>query len=302
MDMLCCAFLMTDDCTTGQRVSEAEIWPLLRQLAKSADKPKSRRPLHCPGTTQILCFADPNEERHWASTPDIELSAATRSMLDLYMPLLVGDNADDLVVAHLGQSLDSRIATVAGNSQFITGPENLLHTHRMRALFDAVVVGTHTTAHDNPRLTTRLATGTNPTRVVIDPRCTSDPEANLFTDGDAQTLTVCLESHVPKNSSHHIPLPGNDGIIPPQAIVDALAQRGLRRIFIEGGGVSVSRFLQAGVLHRLQVCVAPMIIGSGRPAFTLPEVETLCEGVFLNTTHFSSGKDILFDCQFREKE
>src|SRR5439155_1473649 len=58
------------------------------------------------------------------------------------------------------------------------------------------------------------------------------------------------------------------------AVLATLAARGLRRILVEGGGITVSRFLAAGALDRLHVTVAPLLIGSGIPAFTLPEAAT----------------------------
>ena len=69
-------------------------------------------------------------------------------------------------VGHLGQSLDGRIATSDGQSHYVTGPENIVHLHRMRALADAVVVGAETVRRDDPRLTPRKVAGANPLRVV----------------------------------------------------------------------------------------------------------------------------------------
>jgi len=74
-----------------------------------------------------------------------------------------------LVIGQLGQSLDGRIATPSGKSHYITGPESLVHLHRMRAWVDAVIVGAGTVAADNPQLTVRRVEGRNPVRVVIDP-------------------------------------------------------------------------------------------------------------------------------------
>ena len=62
----------------------------------------------------------------------------------------------------------------------------------------------------------------------------------------------------------------------------------------------VSRFLQAGCLDRLQVTVAPLILGSGRPSFTLPEIDTIDGGLRPRSRHFVLGSDILFDCALRD--
>ena len=91
-----------------------------------------------------------------------------RAMIDLYLPICSATVVNPVTVGHLGQSLDGFIATHSGESQYVTGEENILHLHRMRALCDAVVVGAGTVAADDPQLTTRHVDGPNPLRVVLD--------------------------------------------------------------------------------------------------------------------------------------
>jgi hypothetical protein len=88
----------------------------------------------------------------------------------LFGPVLAPPAAADgcRVIGRLAQTLDGRIATAGGSSQWIGGPGDILHTHRLRALCHAVVVGAGTVRHDNPRLTTREAPGPDPLRVVLD--------------------------------------------------------------------------------------------------------------------------------------
>lgn len=92
-----------------------------------------------------------------------------------------------------------------------------------------------------------------------------------------------------------VALPLEDGGFTPRAIVEELARRGIERILVEGGGVTVSRFLAAGALDRLHVSVAPLLIGSGRPSFTLPTVESLDQALRPSVRHFRLGTDLLFD-------
>jgi hypothetical protein len=66
------------------------------------------------------------------------------ALIDLYLPICSATSTNPITVGHLGQSLDGFIATRAGDSQFVTGPENIMHLHRLRALSDAVVVGAGT--------------------------------------------------------------------------------------------------------------------------------------------------------------
>ena len=79
------------------------------------------------------------------------------------------------------------------------------------------------------------------------------------------------------------------------AVLAALAARGLRRVFVEGGGITVSRFLAAGALDRLHVTIAPLLIGSGIPAFTLPEVASLTDVLRFDWSVHRVGADLLVD-------
>jgi len=85
----------------------------------------------------------------------------------------------------------------------------------------------------------------------------------------------------------------------PQAVIDALAERGLSRLFVEGGGRLVSAFLAAGCIDRLHVCIAPLIIGSGRPGLMLDPVDTLDEAIRAPAGLYRQGADVLFDLDLR---
>ena len=90
------------------------------------------------------------------------------------------------------------------------------------------------------------------------------------------------------------------GLFEPAVVLNALHDLGLKRVLVEGGGVTVSRFLQARVVDRLHVTVAPLIIGSGKPSFTLDPVNTLEEAWRPPCRLFRLGQDILFDLNLRE--
>ncbi|MFC0383985.1 RibD family protein [Muricoccus vinaceus] len=219
----------------------------------------------------------------------------------LFDPVLARGAAADgcLVIGRLAQTLDGRIATLGGSSQWIGGRGDILHTHRLRALCDAVVVGAGTVEHDDPRLTTREVPGASPLRVVLDPARRLPAGRKVFRDGAAPTLLACRED-VPGGPSHGdaevMRLPRLGQGLNLAALLGALHARGLSRIFVEGGGVTVSHFLAAGLLDRLHVTVAPVILGSGRAAFTLPEATRITDGLrFTWTLHSLEGGDILLD-------
>ncbi len=255
-----------------------------------------------------------------------------RHILDLYLPMVLaaspagspgdapGDNEMErpYIIAHLAQSIDGRIATEAGISQWITGAIDQAHNHRMRALCDAVLVGAETVIHDDPRLTCRQVEGPHPIRVVLDPKGRVTRDRHLFRDGAAPTLiltterasarsTVSTEPAEPAEPIEHAPtadhvstlvLASNACTIAPQTIARALAARGIRRLYIEGGGVTVSAFLQAQLIDRLQLAVAPMLIGSGRPSVALPTIHSLEHALRPTVRRFDFGADVLFECVF----
>jgi diaminohydroxyphosphoribosylaminopyrimidine deaminase / 5-amino-6-(5-phosphoribosylamino)uracil reductase len=222
-------------------------------------------------------------------------------LAELYGPLCAIPPGQDFAVAHLAQSLDGRIATASGASRWISGEEDLHHTHCMRALADAVLVGADTILHDDPLLTVRRCAGKHPVRVVIDPERKLGPRHQVFTDPSTPTFVIAAEDSACGSDlgiAELLRLPRTEGVIAPAAIRRALAERGLHWLFIEGGGVTISHFLRAGCLDRLQLTVAPMILGSGRPSVTLPEIAAPKQGLRPQIRRVALGQDVLFECIF----
>ncbi len=198
------------------------------------------------------------------------------------------------VLGRLAQSLDGRIATRGGDSRWIGGAGDVRHTHRLRALCDAVVVGAGTVAADDPRLTTREVRGSDPVRVVLDPARRLGDGHGVFRGGPPTLLAHHADAPgTPPGDAEPLPLPPGAAFLP--ALLAALSARGLRRVLVEGGGVTVSRFLAAGLLDRLHLTVAPLILGSGRPAFTFPEAARVADGLRVSWTVHPLGDDVLLD-------
>lgn len=218
----------------------------------------------------------------------------------LYAPFVAAEGG--FVLGRIAQTLDGRIATESGMSFWISGPEDILHTHRLRAICDAIVVGAGTVKADDPLLTTRLCEGPSPVRVVIDTDRRLGDGYRLFQAKGAtepETLLLVADDIVGParlGRAEVVALPrGAGGGLSVPAVVSALMARGLKRIFVEGGGITVSRFLAAGALDRLHVTVAPLLLGSGIPSFTLPGVPKPEDGLRLCWEVYRLGADLLFD-------
>lgn len=251
----------------------------------------------------------PEVDRYWpallaaargGSADSAPAAAANDPLTALYLPLC---SERPFTIGHLAQSLDGFIATRSGASMFITGEENVVHMHRLRALCDAVVVGASTVLADDSRLTTRLVPGPNPLRVVIDPRRRLPARLRLFSDGAAPTLLVCDAAHARAGErfggAEVAGLPARDSRIDCAAILDLLHRRGCRTVFVEGGGATVTGFLAAGLLDRLQITIAPALLGEGLPGLRLPEVPRLADAARLDYRALRMGDDVLFDCDPR---
>jgi riboflavin-specific deaminase-like protein len=219
---------------------------------------------------------------------------------DAFLPFLNADPARPFVVAQLGQSLDGRIATTTGESRYISGSGALDHLHALRAHVDAVVVGIGTVLADDPLLTVRRVPGRSPTRVILDPRGKLPSGARCFRETDAPSLVVRACDAPTPDGLETIRLSADGGRIAPDAIVDALFRRGLRRILIEGGADTISRFIDAGCVDRLHVLVAPVIIGSGKPSLDLVPIGALDKALRpAADVYVLADGDVLFDCDLR---
>jgi len=228
------------------------------------------------------------------------IDAAAAALLDQYLPLL----RPQLVIGQLGQSLDGRIATESGHSHYVNGPESLLHLHRLRALVDAVVVGAGTVLADDPQLTVRHCSGPNPWRVVLDPVRRLAPQRRLFSDGQGPTLVIAAADPTPQPDPPQIetaflPAAADGSGFAPAAVLALLAARGAHRVLVEGGGITVSRFLAAGALDRLHLVVAPLLIGSGRQGLSLPAIDTLDQALRPAHRRLLLGEDLLYELQLR---
>ncbi|PZO05516.1 MAG: deaminase [Alphaproteobacteria bacterium] len=171
------------------------------------------------------------------------------------------------ITLKIATSLDGRIGTSTGESQWITGPEARLQGHRLRAQHDAVLVGVETVLADDPRLTVRLPdgeTGAEPLRVVLDSKLRTPPFARLARPG---TLILTTRAVIAVGEAEVLRVAGDTTNRPAiQAVLDTLNSRGVSSLMIEGGGRVAACFIAAGVVDAIEWFRAPILLGGdGRP-------------------------------------
>jgi diaminohydroxyphosphoribosylaminopyrimidine deaminase/5-amino-6-(5-phosphoribosylamino)uracil reductase len=181
-------------------------------------------------------------------------------------------------------SLDGRAAAEDGTSQWISGPESRELVHHQRSAADAIIVGTGTVLADNPSLTARTTGGdlhnTQPVPVIIGERPIP---------GDS---LIYQHPHAPI-------VPGTRDI---EAVLAELHGRGLRSVYVEGGPTLASAFIEAGVVDRYYVFLAPTVLGGPRLAITDIGVGSLAERVDLDLVRVDRvGQDIFIEAHPRKE-
>ncbi len=227
-------------------------------------------------------------------------TAAELAGLELYGPLARRDTTPS-ISGQIGQSLDGRIATTNGDVGEVSGPDGLMHLHRMRALVDAVVIGVKTALHDSPRLTVRHCEGPNPARVVIDPSGRLPNDSPVLANDGVRRIVIQAAQTRRTDGVEAIQLPATNGAIAPSAIAEALRSEGLSNLLIEGGSFTIGKFIEAGLLDRLHVAVAPLLIGSGPAGLTFSQPSTQIDmAIRPDTKAYSLGSELIFDCGLTE--
>jgi diaminohydroxyphosphoribosylaminopyrimidine deaminase/5-amino-6-(5-phosphoribosylamino)uracil reductase len=209
------------------------------------------------------------------------------------------------VTLKYAQTLDGRIATATGQSQWISSPASLKFAHQLRAEHDAILVGIGTVLKDNPTLTVRRVRGRNPLRVVVDSNLATPVEANVMQDlSETPTLIITTKAasdpHFQKltaagaelitvdlDKNNHINL---------KKLLKILADRNISSVLIEGGAQVITSALQDNLVNRLVTITAPKIIGKGIEAIGELNIRDLKEAKLLSVKRvIKKGVDVIMD-------
>jgi diaminohydroxyphosphoribosylaminopyrimidine deaminase/5-amino-6-(5-phosphoribosylamino)uracil reductase len=170
-------------------------------------------------------------------------------------------------------TLDGKIATVAGESQWITGPEARADGHRLRDQHDAVLVGVGTVLADDPRLTARFKGGRDPIRVIVDSSLRTPARAKALKKGvrrivaTTDVATVQRERAIGRTGAEVWRYPVRTGGVPLDRLARALGEQGITSVLVEGGGQLTASLLAAGLVDELVLYVAPRVVGGPAPSW-----------------------------------
>ncbi|MEQ1831863.1 MAG: bifunctional diaminohydroxyphosphoribosylaminopyrimidine deaminase/5-amino-6-(5-phosphoribosylamino)uracil reductase RibD, partial [Candidatus Eisenbacteria bacterium] len=187
-------------------------------------------------------------------------------------------------------SLDGRIADARGRSRWITGAGARADGHRLRAASDAILVGAGTARADDPRLTVRAGVrGAQPLRVVVDSRLSLPPGLRLFAPALAcGTVVACTnaasaarERALAARGVRVWRLPATRGRVSLPALARRLAHEGRHDVLLEGGATLGTAFLRAGLVRRIVLYSAPLVLGGGL---------SWCEGLRLPLARAARGR------------
>lgn len=207
------------------------------------------------------------------------------------------------VIVKVAQSLDGRIATSNGNSQWITQQEARVIGHRLRAEVDAVIVGGGTVRADNPALTVRHVKGQNPYRIVVTSSGDLPSSCKLVSENDdyrtilaAPVKTVERLSKVKRNRGviFWSVKTSKSGLLDLTDLLVSASKFGIGTMLVEGGSQLAGSFLRSGLVDKYVAFVAPMILGEGIPAVSDLHPRKIDDGIRLvDVTTERVGADVM---------
>jgi diaminohydroxyphosphoribosylaminopyrimidine deaminase/5-amino-6-(5-phosphoribosylamino)uracil reductase len=209
------------------------------------------------------------------------------------------------VTLKFAQTLDGRIATATGSSQWISSSASLKLAHRLRSIHDAILVGIGTLLKDNPKLTVRLARGRSPARVIVDSKLRIPLNSKVLQEQHVAPTIIATTSRANKKKKVSLRNMGievmevaadDQGRVDLEDLLIRMGTRGMSSVLVEGGSQIITSMLSKGLADKIVVAVAPRILGKGIEAVGDLGISEIARSVKLSPVRvYSKGEDLIVE-------
>ena len=209
------------------------------------------------------------------------------------------------ITVKYAQTLDGRIATKSGDSQWISSEASRRYVHRLRSINQGIMVGAGTVVADNPQLTVRHVRGKNPFRIIVDSKLRIPIKSSVLTDANACLTIIATTSDAPAAKIAAVKKQGaeiwvvkkeRDGRVSLRDLLRKLGKREIMSVLVEGGSEIITSLLKAGLVDKMIIPIAPMIVGKGLEAIGDLNINKINNSIrFTSFKTMKKGDDIIFE-------
>jgi diaminohydroxyphosphoribosylaminopyrimidine deaminase/5-amino-6-(5-phosphoribosylamino)uracil reductase len=209
------------------------------------------------------------------------------------------------VTVKYAQTLDGRIATKSGDSQWISSEASRKYVHRLRTISDSIMVGAGTVAADNPQLTVRHLKGRNPLRIIVDSNLRIPIKSSVLTGDNSHLTIVATTSNASSGKVTAVKKLGvevlivnkdRSGRVSLSSLLKELGKREITSVLVEGGSEIVTSLLKANLVDKMIIPIAPKIIGKGLEAIGDLNINKIRNAIkFSSFKTMKKGNDIIFE-------
>ena len=213
-------------------------------------------------------------------------------------------NKKPFVILKMAQTLDGKIATLSGESKYLSSKQSLQFVHQLRSEIDAVAIGSGTLKKDDPRLNVRLVKGNNPYRIILSKKLNIDPASKLINNNkDYKTIIASTENSIKKqinsnkkqNNLIYWSLQSNGSLLDLDDLIARANDFGIKSILFEGGAKLAASLMKNNLVDKLILVTVPKIMGDGLNTFAGLKNNNLSDMITFNKQYsFTSGCDNIF--------
>ncbi len=209
------------------------------------------------------------------------------------------------ITVKYAQTLDGRIATKSGDSQWISSEASRRYVHRLRSMNQGIMVGAGTVVADNPQLTVRHVRGKNPFRIIVDSKLRIPIKSSVLTDANVCLTIIATTASVSAakmaaakkcGAAVLVVKKDKNGKVSLRDLLKKLGKREIVSVLVEGGSEIITSLLKAGLVDKMIIPIAPMIVGKGLEAIGDLNINKISKAIrFSSFKTMKRGDDIIFE-------